>query len=745
MSSFNKEQGTIGFWAKNSLPQPYTYWKLNETTAGSVIDYGFFTLHGSNNGATINQDGYRGKCYDFNGTSSYISVGDTQSDIRTVAFWMKADNTSKDIIDLDGGTHSVEVTAGVLSATGFVSPNIYINGVRSTSVDTSWVFVVVTTSTAIYASNVQIGTETTFFDGKLQHIALYQGSLTEDEVKQLYQDTRYIVSADSTPTPIHWFPLDKYYVEDVGLRLVSGPYSNGAELRTDNYRKHYYFNADNIELSTDDGILERTDKFTINAWVWVDTSAGDFRIVKKLSGAEGYAVDLLAVTATEFILSFYMAGPSSSATITSSMDADGYVYSDGWNMLTVTNDGTGDHTGIRFYCNGSVLKIGTATGDLSQSIKSTVPFYVGTIGVGKISDLRIYLAQLTVEQLQLVMDERESFELKIDEKTSLIKGSVNESDTESSMTLPDLSSWYHIGITWLQQNITNAANLVLWNKLGSTIESGSSEVGSNFTEVGTPVYASGKFNNGFNSTNSANYLTVTFPVLQPTQGCMEVWLRPHFIPSNATPYQVTTVTDGGTASSANWRGPLLYWRDATFKWSFLWADGTDRYCDSNHAGFDAAEDLVHVACVWDQAGIDGSSDTMRIYINNMLKGTVTSAITVSSDYTDLYLGKEPAVYPSRIANAVIDNIKIWSQVKTDFSDRFYEAPQEVVNKLYLSGQKQAESTSSGLVKKPARQALFGSDNVKGRQSNLLYDRIYIGRRQLSDLEMYNLYASKYLK
>jgi len=57
--------------SKPSMPIPTHWWKLDEQVAGSVIDYGSSPSNGTNNGAIINQVGFRGKCYEFDG-SSYI-------------------------------------------------------------------------------------------------------------------------------------------------------------------------------------------------------------------------------------------------------------------------------------------------------------------------------------------------------------------------------------------------------------------------------------------------------------------------------------------------------------------------------------------------------------------------------------------------------------------------------------------------------------------------------------------------
>ena len=67
---------------------------------------------------------------DFNGTMGFVAVNKVVFGVKSIAFALRLDALNKDIIDFDGGTHSIEVAAnGTLSATGWVSPSIYSNGV----------------------------------------------------------------------------------------------------------------------------------------------------------------------------------------------------------------------------------------------------------------------------------------------------------------------------------------------------------------------------------------------------------------------------------------------------------------------------------------------------------------------------------------------------------------------------------------------------------------------------------------
>jgi hypothetical protein len=105
-------------------------------------------------------------------------------------------------VDFDGGTHSVEVATGTLTATGFDTPTIYVDGsVSSTLAISGWHHVVVTTATGFIASALKIGKETTFFDGKIDDFKIFSRALSATEVSNLYR-TRVTTAAtlDTFPT-----------------------------------------------------------------------------------------------------------------------------------------------------------------------------------------------------------------------------------------------------------------------------------------------------------------------------------------------------------------------------------------------------------------------------------------------------------------------------------------------------------------------------------------------------------------
>ena len=128
---------------------------------------------------------------EFDGAADYVDVGTSYNGVKSVEFWVKADDiTSRDIIDLNGSDYIEVNGSSVILATGIETPTIYIDGAVPASpvIDTKWHHVVITTATGQNASDLDIGRRegSTFFDGKLDDIRIYNRALSATEVSYHY-------------------------------------------------------------------------------------------------------------------------------------------------------------------------------------------------------------------------------------------------------------------------------------------------------------------------------------------------------------------------------------------------------------------------------------------------------------------------------------------------------------------------------------------------------------------------------
>lgn len=137
--------------------------------------------------STFYVPGKVGQAFNFDGVDDYITAGSVSSAVNSVSFWIKATNTTKKILDLNG-TASIEVSSGTITANNFTGATIYVNGaVSSTITANKWYFVTVTTGTAINASAVDIGRISSgYFSGAIDDVRMYNRALSAREVGQLY-------------------------------------------------------------------------------------------------------------------------------------------------------------------------------------------------------------------------------------------------------------------------------------------------------------------------------------------------------------------------------------------------------------------------------------------------------------------------------------------------------------------------------------------------------------------------------
>ena len=130
-----------------------------------------------------------------NGTATFTTDGKiTYSGVirgvKSVRLEVDLDSTTEDIIQL-AATHSITVAAGTISATGFDTPTIYVDGVATSTIAAGKSEIIVTTATAIDADDIIIGYVAGYLEGKLDLVSFYNYVLTLEEVLNLNQGKRF--------------------------------------------------------------------------------------------------------------------------------------------------------------------------------------------------------------------------------------------------------------------------------------------------------------------------------------------------------------------------------------------------------------------------------------------------------------------------------------------------------------------------------------------------------------------------
>ena len=132
-------------------------------------------------------DGKYNSAIDFNGTSTYIDGFGALGNIKAVSFWIKADNLTNYMMDLNG-TQTITVSSGTILANNFTSPTIYVDGgISSTLADTNWHHIAIITDTDVNASAVVVGkVGANYFDGVLDDVRIYNYACVADEIRADY-------------------------------------------------------------------------------------------------------------------------------------------------------------------------------------------------------------------------------------------------------------------------------------------------------------------------------------------------------------------------------------------------------------------------------------------------------------------------------------------------------------------------------------------------------------------------------
>ena len=125
------------------------------------------------------------------GTGDFIDGYPVKYGVKSVVLRLNPDTTTEDFIDFDGGTHSIEVGTGTITATGFSSPTIYVDGAATATMTAVQSHVVVTTATAFDATALKIGQETDTYAGTMEIVEIYDRVLTADEISALYKNSLY--------------------------------------------------------------------------------------------------------------------------------------------------------------------------------------------------------------------------------------------------------------------------------------------------------------------------------------------------------------------------------------------------------------------------------------------------------------------------------------------------------------------------------------------------------------------------
>lgn len=414
-----------------SCAAPVGRWDFEEGGGTSTNDTSGNGYSGTITGATY-KNGKFGKALNFNGSTDVVDTISSISGIKTVSFWVNPSTTTQNLMDLQTtpGTMNVSVSGGTVSATGFTSPTIYVNGiVNGTVTANTWNHVEITTATAITGSAVRFGRiNTTSLTGKLDTIRFYDYARTTAQVAWDYNRGKPIA---------HW-KLDECQGSSVydssgngntGTISIGGTGDYTAPGTCTTGTATHAWNAgatgklnfslgfdgadDNISRADDSDLdFAATDNFTVSAWVKHDGAIStdpDYILVKHdvTDDTEdgGYKLYMDETGDLCFGIDDDITwGPDISAC------TDGVDFDDSsWHQVTGVRDQTGTDK-IYLYVDGKE-RANTAD-STTATLANSNSFYVGVDRDGtsnewdgQIDDVKVFRYGLTATQVKDIMNE----------------------------------------------------------------------------------------------------------------------------------------------------------------------------------------------------------------------------------------------------------------------------------------------------------------------------------------------------
>jgi hypothetical protein len=184
-------------------------------------------------------------------------------------------------MDLDGGTHTINIISNNIGTTGFSSPAIYVNGQQTSAVTQNiWQHVVINTGTSFSATALTVAKRSsTYFTGSLDELSFYDQELPSAQIRRLYNSNSGIsigsMSVGSTNVPlnglINWWRFD----ESVGTTAIDSIGNTTATLVSNPTRvsgkfgNALYFDGSSSYVDTTITTI-LTNDFTYSFWIKPD-------------------------------------------------------------------------------------------------------------------------------------------------------------------------------------------------------------------------------------------------------------------------------------------------------------------------------------------------------------------------------------------------------------------------------------------------------------------------------------------
>jgi hypothetical protein len=329
-------------------PGPQAYWNFNEGNGTVLYD------KAGNNHAGIWKgtgeywiNGKFGKAGLFNGTNNYVEVGSSILGVRSVSFWVKPYTQTTSILSLSSSA-SVSVSSGTISATGFVSPTIKVNGKESTTLsENTWQHVSITTDTPITADSIDLGkVSTNYFSGELDEVRIYNYEVTQEQVVRninvghnapgspLGSASLHLAFDEGYGDTAHDTSPNRNHGSLAGTNTCPGHTSCPSWTNNGKFGKALYFDGSDDYLDMGTTVFTSPNEWTFSVWVKPESGMSSDRIIEYNPTTNGSISKYVSLYMTGTTLSYtgYSAGNFPTVSTTLPLNE--------WSHIVATYDGT---------------------------------------------------------------------------------------------------------------------------------------------------------------------------------------------------------------------------------------------------------------------------------------------------------------------------------------------------------------------------------------------------------------------
>ena len=314
----------------------------------------------------------------FNGTTDYVSFSCLRYGVKSIVIKLNLGALTNYIVDLDGGTCYIWVNNGTVTATGFTSPTIYVDGVATSAITAGKHTICIATSTAFALKNPVLGKkDANYFNGTVYDIYALNIALSAEDAKDIYeQDT-----IQELERCLLFLPLKSSYTDSSGYRVTEnkgtalgtvklGDGTTSSSFPTQLTPSGMYFDGNDGLTSSIVDPVEYNEPFfggmvyngspvsTNNVWMSTYNSTASKGFEFRVQNSIGW---LIQVVSTNYIQAY-----STSSSLLKGLHSVMFSY-----------DGSASPNGFSIYLDGVSLSGLSRSGSIAGTIKNGQPIAIG--------------------------------------------------------------------------------------------------------------------------------------------------------------------------------------------------------------------------------------------------------------------------------------------------------------------------------------------------------------------------------